>query len=622
MFISLDTVRKSLTELDAINAFFGITFLVCKRKKLPVGRTIHFGGINRAETEFLQTYYKPDYTSKHFFQPFKTTKGRWIKPTYASSGLQSTRTRGDLSLAFIHEKKTDVWGWSRNYIEVMRGKLDLDKSGRIPAFWLSAWLFRERDWPETARPSDVIEALLREFLITREEVRELFSTTEPDAPEPVFTEDVYSDAELLRHIEPAPDSKPEEGGTLKFLGLEGLGPTKRLTFNPGERLSIITGDNGLGKTFLLECAWWALTGQWAEQPAFPRMEAQRTDTSISFEIAGKRIGQKKTIKFDWDSQNWPATKDRPTIPGLIIYARIDGSFAVWDPARHATKSDSSSTGLLLFSRDQVLRGLEGKLEGLLRDWVSWQRNPDSSIFEIFKRVLRRLSPPDMGPLTPGDPIRLPFEPREMPTLLHRFGQVPIIHESAGVRRIVTLAYLLVWAWNEHRVYSGLAKKAPQDKMVVLIDEMEAHLHPKWQRVVLPALLDVTNILAKNVQAQIIIATHSPLVLASVETSFSDASDKLFHLQLTPEGQVTFNDVNFVRYGRIDEWLTSDLFELTQARSSEGETAIEQAKRLMADAKPTSDGIIEVTKRLKEALADDDDFWPRWLYFAEQKGVRL
>jgi hypothetical protein len=622
MFISLDTARKSLTQLDAINAFFGITFLVCKRAKLPVGRTVHFA-INRAETEFLQTYYKPDYTSKHFFQPFKTTRERWIKPTYASSGLQSTRTRGDLSHAFIHEKKTDVWGWSKNYIDVMRRKLDLDKSGRIPAFWLSAWLFRERDWPEDTRPGDVIDVLLREFLISREEVSELFSTTEPDAPQPVFTEDVYSDAELLRFIEPAPDSKPEEGGTLRFLGLDGLGPTQKLTFNPGERLSIITGDNGLGKTFLLECAWWALTGQWAEQQALPRIEGSRSDTSITFEIAGKRVGQKKTIKFDWDSQSWPAAaKGRPTIPGLIIYARVDGSFAFWDPARHATNADTARPGVLLFSRDQVLRGFEGKIEGLLRDWVSWQRNPDSSIFEVFKRVLRRLSPPDMGPLMPGDPVRLPFEPREIPTLLHRFGRVPIIHESAGVRRIVTLAYLLVWAWNEHRVYSGLAKKAPQDKMVVLIDEMEAHLHPKWQRVALPALLDVTNILAKNIQAQIIIATHSPLVLASVETSFSDASDKLFHLQLEPEGLVTFNDINFVRYGRIDEWLTSDLFELAQPRSSEGEMAIEEAKRAMADPKPSSDTIIEVTSRLRAALADDDEFWPRWLYFAEQKGVRI
>ena len=33
-----------------------------------------------------------------------------------------------------------------------------------------------------------------------------------------------------------------------------IGPAKRLIFEPAKRLNLITGDNGLGKTFLLECA--------------------------------------------------------------------------------------------------------------------------------------------------------------------------------------------------------------------------------------------------------------------------------------------------------------------------------------------------------------------------------
>lgn len=30
----------------------------------------------------------------------------------------------------------------------------------------------------------------------------------------------------------------------------------------GTRLNLITGDNGLGKSFLLDVAWWALTRKW------------------------------------------------------------------------------------------------------------------------------------------------------------------------------------------------------------------------------------------------------------------------------------------------------------------------------------------------------------------------
>jgi hypothetical protein len=228
----------------------------------------------------------------------------------------------------------------------------------------------------------------------------------------------------------------------------------------------------------------------------------------------------------------------------------------------------------------------------------------------------------MMPLEPGEALRVPGESRAIPTLRHNYGVVPFTNESAGVKRIVTIAYLLVWAWSEHQVYSALAKKAPQEKMVVLIDEMEAHLHPKWQRVVLPALLDVATILSRTIQPQIIVSTHSPLILASVETRFSADSDKLYHLQLTGSKGVNFDEVPFIRYGKVDDWLTSDLFELRSARSREGEQAMEKARALLAQANPNPAAIQETTAELKAALAGDDEFWPRWLYFAEKKGVQI
>jgi hypothetical protein len=274
-------------------------------------------------------------------------------------------------------------------------------------------------------------------------------------------------------------------------------------------------------------------------------------------------------------------------------------------------------GLFLFTRDEVLRGLEGRIEGLLRDWVRWQHGPESAVFDTFKTVLGKLSPPEMRPLQPGSPVRLPLEAREIPTLAHTYGDVPFTHESAGIRRVATIAYLLVWAWNEHKIYAALAKRPPQQKMVILIDEMEAHLHPKWQRAALPALLDVAGMLSRQVEPQMIVATHSPLVLASVETSFSDASDKLFHLELTAAGEVKFSEVPFVRHGRIDAWLTSDIFALRQARSREGEEAVERAKRVMGMRGPEREEIIGVNKELAKTLADDDEFWPRWGYFVEK-----
>jgi hypothetical protein len=629
MYLAFSLVQESLARLRAYHPFFGITFLVCKQGELPVGRTVHFP-INAKEEEFLRTHYKPELKSKHYFTPFKSSarQGRWLSPKYPSSGSQKTRTHGDLADAFMHKRDTDLWGWAKDYVRVLRGQLERDKSGRVPVFWLAVWLFRERSWPENTTADSIVDAFLKEFHISPEEMNEIFQKPLPgELPNVLLSEEPYSDDRLLEIVEPAPDAAPEEGGTLRFLELRGLGPSRHFGFSPAERLSIITGDNGLGKTFLLECAWWALTGHWAEQAAFPRLDASRNEPSITFEIAGKkRKPERETIKYDWDAHGWPAPKGRPTIPGLIVYARVDGSFAVWDPIRHsidaAAPKPAERQGLYRFTRDQVLTGLEGKIEGLLRDWVKWQHAPDQTVFDTFRSVLRKLAPPEMKTLEPAKPVRLPHEPREIPTLSHTYGDVPFTQESAGIRRIVTLAYLLVWAWNEHKIFASLAKRPPQQKMVILVDEMEAHLHPKWQRVVLPALLDVAGMLSRQVEPQMIIATHSPLVLASIESSFSDASDQLFHLELTPDGAAKFSELPFVRYGRVDAWLTSEIFALRQARSREGEDAIERAKALMAMPAPSAEEIEVVHNALSKALAEDDDFWPRWGYFAERKGLKL
>ena len=143
----------------------------------------------------------------------------------------------------------------------------------------------------------------------------------------------------------------------------------------------------MGKTFILECAWWSFTRQWAERSAYPRSDAKRDEPAITFAIAGQKdFQQKKSIKFDWKEQKWPSPKDRPTIPGLILYARVDGSFAVWDPVRHG-KDQGNSAAQLVFTRDQVMDGLGKRINGLIRDWVNWQRSPDPSVFEMFKAVL-------------------------------------------------------------------------------------------------------------------------------------------------------------------------------------------------------------------------------------------
>ena len=59
---------------------------------------------------------------------------------------------------------------------------------------------------------------------------------------------------------------------LERLELKNVGPSSAMAFDLAPRLNLITGDNGLGKSFLLDIAWWALTRRWPRE-LNPRLTA-------------------------------------------------------------------------------------------------------------------------------------------------------------------------------------------------------------------------------------------------------------------------------------------------------------------------------------------------------------
>lgn len=100
-------------------------------------------------------------------------------------------------------------------------------------------------------------------------------------------------------------------------------------------------------------------------------------------------------------------------------------------------------------------------------------------------------------------------------------------------------------------------------MTVLIDELEAHLHPRWQRSVISALLGLKPYPDQELHIQFFAALHSPLILASAEPVFDEARDRLFHID-TDDGtnpQVVLKAVPFVRHGSEGRFPFSYLREM-------------------------------------------------------------
>lgn len=621
-YLSKLQILEALNNLAIHNPFFGSTFLVAKTYEMPVGQPIHLK-LDAFNHSFLRKYYTLDPRSDYFFRVFRFNNANkfWNNPDYAGKGLQSINTRS-LRPAFLHEKGTDLWGWHPGYVDFLSSILP--RRMRVPLFHLAVWIYRSFPWPDEFSRNDILSNFINEFNITSEELEKLFTIdfhsnlNEQEA----FQSTPVKWREIASNYPPPPDLGPEKGGLITYLEMTGVGPVASLIFQPAERLNILTGDNGLGKTFILEVAWWALTGQWAGMQAYPhRFKSGLVSAGIKFQISRETEGNPQSISYLPEQNTWPEPKRRQTIPGLVVYARVDGSFAVYDPVTISSESNQGRPGkVLILNREEVWEGKDGRIEGLIRDWTKWQDKPSKYPFEIFKKVLARMSPPDMDSLVPGEPVRIPPDPKEIPTIRHPYGEVPIVHASAGVRRIITLAYLIVWVWNEHKIVSEQLLRKLENRMVVLVDEIEAHLHPKWQRVILPALLGVTGDLSEELRLQLFVATHSPLVLASGEPVFDEKTDKLFHLDITKSGKPTFNEIQFIKYGHVDSWLTSNIFGLPQAREPQAEQAIMAAIRLQKQAKPSIDEIRKVNDLLSEHLPPEDNFWPRWFFFAKKHGI--
>jgi hypothetical protein len=291
----------------------------------------------------------------------------------------------------------------------------------------------------------------------------------------------------------------------------------------------------------------------------------------------------------------------------------------------------------VFSPTDVWDGLPGErgswlCNGLIRDWTGWQKE-NSGPFENLKAVLLALSPSESERLIPGNLTRIGLDDvRDIPTIRMPYGlDVTVLHASSGMRRIMALAYFLVWAWEEHKQAAKQIGEQETRQIVFLIDEIESHLHPSWQRTIVPALLSVMNKLASHAETQLITATHSPLIMASLEPHFDHELDAWFDLDLVREPgldpgtatrnrpRVVLSRRTFVRQGEATNWLTSPAFDMRSARSTVSERVLEEASNAMADPSFGKSEAEAIDRRLREVLGDTDPFWMRWRFVAEKKG---
>ncbi|MFE1743697.1 AAA family ATPase [Coleofasciculus sp. H7-2] len=131
----------------------------------------------------------------------------------------------------------------------------------------------------------------------------------------------------------------------------------------------------------------------------------------------------------------------------------------------------------------------------------------------------------------------------------------------------------------------------QGEGVVLIDEIELHLHPKWQRKIIPALTRTFP------NCQFIVTTHSPQVISEVKPN------GIYILEATSlrQGSVTTEGVVAKRpessYGRDSNRILEDLMD-TPARPQEIKDHLLELFRLI------DKGDLDGARQLRQQIVDE------------------
>ena len=146
----------------------------------------------------------------------------------------------------------------------------------------------------------------------------------------------------------------------------------------------------------------------------------------------------------------------------------------------------------------------------------------------------------------------------------------------------------------HKVYPD-RKKPETGPAVVLVDEFDLHLHPKWQLTLMDHLSQIfTN-------TQFIITAHSPLI---VQAAGPNTNLVVLKRETDKDGEnwiVADSDPVCVRGWRLDQIITSDLFGLSSVRPARYEELFSQRSALLAKPdrnKKEDEELRNITETLK------------------------
>lgn len=409
---------------------------------------------------------------------------------------------------------------------------------------------------------------------------------------------------------------------IKHVIIENFRAIKKLDFECSGKVNVFIGDNGVGKTTVLEaifvlCSWLNAKlslpkgrGRSIRKEDI-RIGAEYCFLSIAVEYKGKSAqwSLMRGISSDNSSEKQTDLRELETLVRYIREFNDDGKslFSIYGVNRNLS---SINIDKRVYGKKEVTRDVIGNSiartswkqffnwyyereneENRMKARFSFQYHDES--LDAIRECLNEVFP---------DYHNLRVEDRPTRFVIEKDGhEINFDRLSDGEKCYITLVLDIA---RRLSMQSGGQGPILNGELIILIDELDLHLHPSWQ------LQMVSNLERKFPNCQFFVSSHSPLVLSSLCDE-----DKL--VALRNGEQVEFSAVP---YGDNGDYILKRFFGLSSVRDPRVQEEIDSISAELVKEYPDLNMIERKLDALREKGVQFEESVKMRLQLAQKKKI--